>query len=255
MNLDAWTLLMQGFNFLVLCALLWWFLYRPVQAAIDRRLAEEARVRTETAAVRAEADRRAAELAARLQALATEEAGRLSQASERAAKTIEAAVHQAQDEAARVHARALTDLTGERLAVQSDLRREAGQVALAVAQRVIAPLASAAVHRQLILELQDALKSLPSDRAQAVAAKLAGTGHATLLTSHPISDDERAGIEASLIHAVGPLSRPMETVLDASLLCGVELRLPGLTLAHHWSEQLQHSLLQSVAEVDHVQPV
>ncbi|MDD9988655.1 MAG: F0F1 ATP synthase subunit B [Spirochaetaceae bacterium] len=137
-------------NFIILVVLLRLFLYKPVKAMLARRqqriadgLEAADRAQNEAEGQRAAFER---ELAA-----ARDEAQQEARAAAEATERMRGDVLQAaRDEAEEIKARAREEAERERQQVAADLQREAGELALLIARKVIADAVDPAAHRALV---------------------------------------------------------------------------------------------------------
>ena len=137
-------------NFIILVVLLRLFLYKPVKGMLARRqqriadgLEAADRAQNEAEGQRAAFER---ELAA-----ARDEAQQEARAAAEATERMRGDVLQAaRDEAEEIKARAREEAERERQQVAADLQREAGELALLIARKVIADAVDPAAHRALV---------------------------------------------------------------------------------------------------------
>ena len=151
------SLIVQAVNFLILLLVLWKLLYRPLVAKMEERSATIKRSLEEAQLARAEAQRQLEETAVRLrQAYAEAQAVRdaaLKEAAEEQRKLAEAA---------RVEAQRLVE--GARVQLESDvrrardeLRRQVGELATAIAEKLIRKSLRDEDHRRIVAEAVHAL--------------------------------------------------------------------------------------------------
>lgn len=137
-------------NFIILVVLLRLFLYKPVKGMLARRqqriadgLEAAERAQNEAEGQRAAFER---ELAATRDE-AQQEARAAAEATERMRGDV---LQAARDEAEEIKARAREEAERERQQVAADLQREAGELALLIARKVIADAVDPAAHRALV---------------------------------------------------------------------------------------------------------
>ena len=135
-NLDR-SLIIQVINFTLLLLVLGKLLYRPLLAKMDERSQAIRRSLDEAQAARAEAQREREEHAARIQAAHAEaqtiRAAALKEAQDEQRRLVEAALV----EAARLVDSAKAELAQDVRRAKQELRREVGDLAVAVAERLI----------------------------------------------------------------------------------------------------------------------
>jgi len=224
MGFDWSTFVLEIINFLVLVWLLRHFLYRPVLAMIEQRqravqktLDDAQNARDEARALQADYQARntqwQTELEQRRAALGNElEAERQRRLL---ALQTDLAAEQQRQEALRKHVHD----TYER-AVQG---RAAAQAAR-FASRLLHDLATPALAQRIFDVVLKDLAALPPDRIGALRTALGVAKTIIVQSNPPLSADERARLEASLA-AWSPSPPDIEYVEDASLICGLRIRI------------------------------
>jgi F-type H+-transporting ATPase subunit b len=229
------TFLFQVVNFLVLVLVLRRWLYRPVLAMIERRqqevqapLAAAAADRKAAADQRADAERLLAEAhGAREEALA--QAARESQA--RREELLAEARHAADELAA--HGRA--ELAQERAGVESQLRARAADVAVAIAQGLLAPAGCAGATEQLLDQAVAAVEAMNT-----LQRGLPGAGvglEVQVMTATPLEPARRDDVTGRLRRALGA-EVSVGFSEDPALIAGAEIRLPTAVVRQSWRDQL-----------------
>src|SRR4051794_40523098 len=152
LGLDLPTFLWHLVNFIVLIALLTYFLYRPIGNMLDersRRIEESLAAAEQARAEVAQADREREELLAstrrEIQTLRDE-------AQQAADRFIAEARTTAQQEAQRIIERAQQEAAAERDQAMSELRREVASLAVQAAERIIRQRLDGPAQQQLIEE-------------------------------------------------------------------------------------------------------
>jgi F-type H+-transporting ATPase subunit b len=146
------SLIVQAINFLVLMVVLWKLLYRPLVTKMEERTAAIKNSLDQAQLARTEAQRQLEENAARLrQAYAEAQAIRdaaQKEAAEQHRKVVEAARHEAQ----RLVDGARAELESEVRRARADLRNEVGEVATAIAEKLIRTSLRDEDHRRIVAE-------------------------------------------------------------------------------------------------------
>jgi F-type H+-transporting ATPase subunit b len=148
-NLDK-SLLIQAVNFGLLLLVLWKFLYRPLLAKMDERTQAIRKSLDEAQAARAEAQREREEHAARIQAAHIEAQAIRDTALREAAEEQRRLVEAARVEAARVVESAKAELAQDVRRARQELRREVGDLAVTVAERLIRKSLRDEDHRRIV---------------------------------------------------------------------------------------------------------
>jgi F-type H+-transporting ATPase subunit b len=150
-NLDR-SLLVQAFNFLILLAILWKLLYRPLRATMQERTETIRKALEEAQAARAEAARQAEENAARLRQVHAEAAAIREQALREAAEEQKRLVEAARAEAQRLVDSAKAQLEADVRRAREELRREVADLATAVAEKLIRKSLREDDHRRVVAD-------------------------------------------------------------------------------------------------------
>jgi F-type H+-transporting ATPase subunit b len=150
-NVDA-SLIFQVANFLILLILLHRLLYKPLLAKMEERTAAIKRSLEEAQAARAEAARQQEENTARLRAALQEAASIREQALKEAADEQRRLVEAARLESQRLIESARAQMDGDVRRAREELRREVGDLATAVAEKLIKKSLRDDDHRRIIAE-------------------------------------------------------------------------------------------------------
>jgi F-type H+-transporting ATPase subunit b len=143
------------FNFVVLIALLTYFLYRPVSAMLEertRRIQESLDAAERARADVAQADREREELLASTRREIQEMMATAQQVAERIQSEARTT---AQQEANRIVETARQEAEAERAQAMAELRREVASLAVQAAERVISRSLDDQAHRQLVEQFLD----------------------------------------------------------------------------------------------------
>lgn len=229
MHFDWSTLVLQTVNVLVLLWLLRRFLFRPVVAIVAERKAVAAKLLSDAAAVREDAQAQLAAAAARDQALTAEHDRVLADAhnaaeAERAALLVQARqeIGQAQ-EAARI---AQGRENADRLHA---LEVEAQDLAVAIVVRLLGRVPAATIDNVLLQSLDTWIGSLEADDLRGLTE---GDGPLVVSTSGPLSEPVQAMVRQRL--GAGML----RFEVDPSLILGIEVMGGHASLRNNWRADL-----------------
>lgn len=150
-NLDR-SLIVQILNFLLLLFILWWFLYRPFVAKMEERTQAIKKSLEEAQAARVEAQRQQEEHRARLQAAHAEAQAIREAALKEAADEQRRLIGAARQEAARIVESGRAEIEQDVRRAKEELRREVGELAIAVAERLIGKSLREEDHRRIVKE-------------------------------------------------------------------------------------------------------
>jgi len=229
------TFVFQVVNFLVLVLVLRRWLYRPVLAMIERRQQE-----VEAPLAAAAADRKAAaEQRADAERLLAQARGAGEQALAQAAQESQARREELLAEARRaadeLAARQRAELAQERAGVESQLRARAADVAVALAQGLLAPAGGAGATDGLLDQAVAAVEAM-NPRQRALGGAGAGV-EVQVLTATPLAPARRGAVTDRLRSALGS-----QVVVgfseDPALIAGAEIHLPTAVVRQSWRDQL-----------------
>jgi F-type H+-transporting ATPase subunit b len=146
------SLIVQGFNFLILLYLLHRLLYRPLLAKMQERTAAIQKSLDEAQQARAEAQRQSEENAARVRATYAEAAAIREQALKEAAEEQRKLVEAARLEARRLVEAAKAQMDADIRRAREELRREVGDLAVAVAEKLVRKSLRDEDHRRIVAD-------------------------------------------------------------------------------------------------------
>lgn len=251
MQFDWWTLALQTVNFAILVWLLQRFLYKPVLRLIDARRAEvDSRyAAADQAKQAAESERQA--VAAERVGIADEREAVLRKAAAQAEQVAVARRKQADGEAASLIAEARRNLAEEHGAARAELRRQALDLGIAVARRLLDGIPPALRAEAWLEQIEQHLAGLSAgDRA---ALRDGVHGGLTVVTASELPTAARADWQRRLRAA---LDGPPDTVLavtftvDPALIAGADLHFATAILRFSWQEALAGMRSELETDVD-----
>lgn len=241
MQIDWWTFVLQGINFLVLVWLLWRFLYRPVKAIIEKRkeVAEQAFAKADAAAQEAAEEKKKFE-AARAE-LAQERRDTIKAAHEETAAEREKILDEARKEAERIVEKARATVAREREAALKELRGEIVGLAGDLAGRILRDAGPKIADETLLDRLEERLTGLSDEEREALSGDLAADGaRLTVTTAAALDGAAQDRWRDRLAACLGHRDR-IDFAADADLLGGAELRFPHAVLSCSWADQLNEA--------------
>jgi F-type H+-transporting ATPase subunit b len=146
------SLIVQLVNFLILLALLYRFMYRPLMGALESRSTAIKQQLAEAQAAREAAQRQLAEMEERMRAGQAEALALRERAQREAAELRERLSAEARQEAARLLESAQAQVAQEVRRARTELRAEVGALATQVAERLIRKSLTAEDHQRLVRE-------------------------------------------------------------------------------------------------------
>lgn len=235
---DWFTVIAQIVNFLILVALLKYFLYGRVLAAMDTR-------QRDIAAHWEEAQQRRDEAGKELDA-AREKNRQLDEQREHLLAKVhdEVELHRQQltakvrGEVDELHERWSDAIKEETECFLRDLRRRASEEVCAIARRALADLAGESLERQIVDRFLDKIERLAHGERQAVIASLEeGNRVAVIQTTHELADDLQLAIATTMQERfLGDLDIHYEQSED--LVCGIALQTDAHKLAWNLRDYL-----------------
>jgi F-type H+-transporting ATPase subunit b len=153
------SLIVQLISFLVLLAVLYRFVYKPLVATLDARSAAIKQQLAEAQAAREAAQRQLAEFEAKLQAAQAEAQTVRERALREVAELRERLTAEARQEATRLVESARAEIQQDIRRARAELRAEVGTLAVEIAERIIQRSLRGEDHERLV---QDALARLDS---------------------------------------------------------------------------------------------
>lgn len=137
LNIDWQQILLHLFNFTLLFAILYFLLYKPVKAFMEKREKQMAERETAAEEKQAESERVKAEYEAKMQKAEAEIAARRRTAEEETAKAVAAARASAAEEARQIVAKAREDAEKEREETIKATRHDIAAAAAEMAERIV----------------------------------------------------------------------------------------------------------------------
>jgi F-type H+-transporting ATPase subunit b len=257
--INWFTVFAQVLNFLILVALLRWFLYQPILKVMQKRQTLIAERWQEAERLQAEAQQALATYQQQQQELQQHQA--TWQAEARLAADQERQRLLAQERQAIADQRTAwqTDLQQEQEAFLRTLRQNVIHQTYAIARQALKDLANADLEAQLVQVFCDRLHHLDSSQQQAIAQALSQTNQPILIRSSFELHPDRCQQIIEVLRTQFAIPQPIEFVIASDLFCGIEIKLAGQEIV--WSldtylqtleQRLSHALAQE--ETSHHEP-
>lgn len=251
MLIDWFTVGAQIINFLVLLAILRYFLYDRILAAIKAREETIAQMHEEAekAIGAAEATRMAFE--AKAEELESDRKRRL----EGMEKEIEAArqglIRQAQQETDQLKERWQEHLRNQSEAFVMALSQQALHESCEMARSLLSEMADASLEEQMIRAMARELERLPVEKKEQLREAIAVlTEPITVRSGFHLSPTSQAQLRDTLKQTIG-YQGEWQFQVDPSLICGAVLSVGGFEIRWELKEQLQameQSMARSIAD-------
>jgi F-type H+-transporting ATPase subunit b len=240
MSFNPWTFLFEVLNFVVLAAVLYRLLYRPLHEAIDRRREAAARAQAEADKAREQAMILQQHLQAQLAEVEQQREAALREGWERAEEERKKMLAEAEVEMQhrREHVRQALERECEQ--AWQTLRREMTSLSVDVVQRLLRESCDRTLNDQLALHLIEELRQLPAQKRQVVRDQWQAKDGALLEMAGELDDAILRRIQETADDLVGqPIT--LTTTNVPGLVGGVRLRLGG----HIWDASLAAQLKTS----------
>ncbi len=243
MHIDLWTLALQTINVLVLVWLLAHFLFRPVAAIIAERRAAADKLLADAAAKLQQATDEAAAVAHQRDGLTGEGQHILAEARATAEAERATLLQHASDAAARLQADAQQAIRRDEGAMREALEREANDLALTIATRLLQRVPARALNRAFLENLADTLATYPA------RGSLIGTT-IELRSAVPLDTAAQDDCRDVLARALGAAPE-LGFRTDPTLIAGIELAAPHALIRNSWRadlDRITHALHEATAD-------
>ena len=234
MQIDWWTLGIQAINIAILIWLLGRFFWRPVATMIAERRALAEQGLAEAAAKQQAAEAALAEIAKTREGFSSERAALLEAAQTEAVALQNATLAETRTQIDALNAQQASDREKSRTEAEAQLRAQASQLALTIAQRLAARLDGAAVQEAFLNWLLAEIRALPDATRQAV---IAGDIALDLVSASDLDAEAQGRIAAQIEAGFGGKVQ-LAFRSDPALIAGFELIGPHLVLRNSWAADL-----------------
>ncbi len=231
MHISLWNVALQTINFLVLVFLLQRFLYRPILAVIDERKRKVALEQAAAVTERQQAEQLKQEYLDKLAALEDEKQGVLQLAQKQAEVETSELRKKIESQFDELRAKQTALLDRERNEVERELRQQAVQLGLVIAERLLQDGAVVADPLSAVQTAVRKIATLSLAERERLVIELRRHGAELHVTSE-VSPTQLAAIRSELAALAG-VEVALTTRLEPKLRVGVELRLGHLSFALH----------------------
>ncbi len=237
MHLDWTTLALQTINVLILCWLLYRFLYRPILGAMDaRRNLIEGQL-TDAAAARDKARAELAALEAERRDIGAERDTILSAAAARADALAKERITEAARQVAAMIDQARRSAAAEQAAALAEAKQATLDLATAMASRLLAAAPSGIRAAAWIELIEHHLTALPDTERRTLIGQLGTAARLQATTAGTLSAEAQADWQKRLSMGLG-MTVSVDFAVDPTLLGGAELIFPGAVLRFSWKDAL-----------------
>jgi F-type H+-transporting ATPase subunit b len=239
MLIDWFTVAAQLLNFLVLVWLMKRFLYQPILAAIAAREKLIAAELADAAARQGAAQHLGAEFAAKSSAFDQQRAALLAEAVAAAKASNAALLEQGQATDAAQRAQHAAALAAEQQRLCAGITLRARDEVLAAVRQALSDLGDETLEAAMVRSFMRRLEQLdPPSRASLAAALAADPASAEVRSAFTLDATQQAALSAAL-GATGIAPQALKFGPAPDLLCGIEFRLKGWSLAWNLDQYLQ----------------
>jgi F-type H+-transporting ATPase subunit b len=235
--INWFTVFAQVLNFLILVALLRWFLYQPILKVMQKRqtLIEERWQEAE----RLQAEAQQALATYQQQQQQQQQATWLAEARLAADQEWQRLLGQVRQAIADQRTAWQAELHQEQAAFLRTLRQNVIHQTYAIARQALKDLANADLEAQLVQVFCDRIRQLETPQHQAIAQALSQTNQPIpIRSSFELPPDRRQQVTDAL-RTQFALSQPIEFVTTSDLFCGIEIKLAGQEIVWSFDTYLQ----------------
>lgn len=230
MQIDWFTFSAQIINFLLLLWLLHRFLYGPVLKVMHRREERVASRLEEARLTLQDAEEKAREYRQKLDQFESEKETWRREARQEAEQYRKDLLQAAREEVEKMQQRWKRAIEAERDVFLDELEQRVTGQLLALVEKIVRDLANRDMERDALAWLDQQLSSLSDAEKNQIAEMAPGaTPHMVAATAFPLSEEQRASVEA-MVRSVFPSPASCRFTVEPELGFGVELRSEGWKL-------------------------
>jgi F-type H+-transporting ATPase subunit b len=230
--IDWFTIIAQIVNFLILVALLKYFLYGRILQAMDQRQEKIAARLAEAEQWRLEAEEERHHYKARLDDLELQQADILAQARKEADSERKKLLNEAREEVEVARSRWYEAIEREKTAFLQDLQQRAGRQVYNITRRALADLATAELEQQIVEVFCRRLQELPLEKRQELVDALKSSTEVTITSAFSLTEEVKQKIN-SILKVYLPDGLEVHYQTSPDVISGIELKVRGHKIA--WS--------------------
>ena len=237
MRIDWWTLALQTVNVLVLIWILARFFFRPIADIVARRQEEANNLLSEAAATRQAADEARAAVDKMRADIQSERDRLIAEARTAAQSEKQHRVAQAAADIAKLRGELEAAIAREREAAEQAVIARASELAVQIAERLLARCPPALSLAVFLDGLCQELRALRSDARESLMAATADRPVA-VVTAAPLPNEQVEQVRRALKEAFGS-DIAFKCRVDPSLIAGVELHSRDTIVRNSWRADLE----------------
>jgi F-type H+-transporting ATPase subunit b len=230
--IDWFTVIAQIINFLILVALLKYFLYGRIIQAMDQREEKIAARLAEAEQRQREAEEERQHYKTEMDDLEQQKEDILSEAREKADSERKKLMGEAREEVETARSRWYEAIDREKTTFLEDLRQRAGRQIYNITRRALADLATADLEQQIIEAFCRRLQDLPPEKRRELVDSLQSGTEVTITSAFTLPEEARKKIDI-ILRANLRDSLDIHYQTSAEIISGIELKVPGHKIA--WS--------------------
>jgi F-type H+-transporting ATPase subunit b len=251
LDLNITTIILEIINFLVLTALLFHFVFRPVIRRVEARAAEKERLRVEMLAEREETARLKAEMESLLANVHEQVAEIVARAETRINREQRALLRSAQEEADRILTEAQTQSQEMQQHALDQFHDRLLDTIISISGQVIAKASPQEVHDSLFQQLNERIWEMGRSDIRQVNRLRRALGERTPVvhaeTARDLSPEQRRKL-ISTFSALADRTVELETHVNPGLAAGVSVRMGDIIVNSSIAAQL-NELREEVAQM------
>jgi F-type H+-transporting ATPase subunit b len=251
LDLNITTIILEIINFLVLTALLFHFVFRPVIRRVEARAAEKERLRVEMLAEREETARLKAEMESLLANVHEQVAEIVARAETRINREQRALLRSAQEEADRILTEAQTQSQEMQQHALDQFHDRLLDTIISISGQVIAKASPQEVHDSLFQQLNERIWEMGRSDIRQVNRLRRALGERTPVvhaeTARDLSPEQRRKL-ISTFSALADRTVELETQVNPGLAAGVSVRMGDIIVNSSIAAQL-NELREEVAQM------
>jgi F-type H+-transporting ATPase subunit b len=241
LDLNITTIILEIINFLVLTALLFHFVFRPVIRRVEARAAEKERLRLEIQAEREETARLKAEMESLLANVHEQVAEIVARAETRINREQRALLRTAQEEADRILTEAQTQSQEMQQHSLDQFHDRLLDTIISISAQVIGKASPQEVHDSLFQQLNDRIWEMGRSDIRQVTRLRRALGERTPVvhaeTARDLSPEQRRKL-ISTFSALADRTVELETQVNPGLAAGVSVRMGDIIVNSSIAAQL-----------------
>jgi F-type H+-transporting ATPase subunit b len=244
MRIDWWTLALQTVNVLILIWILARFFFRPIMNIVNKRQEEASKLLAAAAHARQDADEARADTGKARASIAAEQERLIAEAHNAAKIEKQKLLAQTSEEIAKLRSEAVATIARERVAAEEAIINRASELAVVIAQRLLARFADQNVFHTFVDEICREVRALSPEARESLASAAAAGHPIEIVTAALLSEKEMQHIRAALKGAFGT-ELPFIFQVDPAIIAGIELRSQDTIIRNCWGadlDRIRHEL-------------